>query len=878
METSYQLISSYKKRITTLDRAIELNATTTTPRGDSTTTTTTTQASHGPVEYRKLIQRFRQFLAEEEKFWAKLVLRICRSFSLTEARPTLVTLGLVSTEREIDENIKDGEVRQQAERNQAFPPEDSTVIPPTPEQRPGRLAILAKSLTCLGDIARYRELYNESGGRPKAGHEDVPSRGSVGQETHFRPRNYEKSQRCYEGARLLLPSEGNASHQLAILASYKRDDFTSIFHYYRSLCVKKPYEPASDNIDKVLNRSLEEWKQKQASEPSAAPSPQDPPRIRINYFREQIVVLHALWRFGKENTEALTRKLGLDICQEFYSLLSDRHLPSDMINTIVVMGQAALWRQRMLRENGRKTSGSIPSSSSEYRLLAHILGLYRSLLDVGLEQLKDMPTSDVHDGDLGQHISAIFRRTLPAIRIFSKWLRCQLQYVNKWAEGLAVHSRDKQHADQKLSKRQKEIREFWEVYARFARVLSRAFPSHLIPRFDGPLDEDTDMRGFLPLKGMMDSPSGIPSESKELPHPNDTELMRIFDLIQDTREIVASERSPLAIYGDNFVLKGVESANAPDFLLPGQNMDAGLTRSASAASTEVDDDQRTETTDDDPVRDAFKFIDRPDSSVDGIDDDVEEIERPANIGPALSPISPRSAPVRDIVSPPEASPSTPNAPMSSKTTASDLLASIMGPDPGREKSSAVSTFTSPAAIGPSIWSASTDERPLAFGPGQGSPLRPRAPSYSRREHMEPTPWSTSPYLSHAPAAPSMAPYAPQPIPDVYPPTSLSNLSIGPYSQPEAGFHPSQSSQIATYDPLAPGPYSSQGPPHGFNPHSSQHGFPPPFQPHAGPYQGFDDMYHSHRHSEPLYPYSGNPESQNHLTQPPEAPQIWGNAG
>jgi hypothetical protein len=30
------------------------------------------QSNHGPVEYRKLMQRFCQFLAEEEKFWSQL--------------------------------------------------------------------------------------------------------------------------------------------------------------------------------------------------------------------------------------------------------------------------------------------------------------------------------------------------------------------------------------------------------------------------------------------------------------------------------------------------------------------------------------------------------------------------------------------------------------------------------------------------------------------------------------------------------------------------------------------------------------------------------------------------------------------------------------
>lgn len=297
METSYQFIATYKKRITILERVVNTGE-----RGG--------QPPHGPVEHRKLIQRFRQFLAEEEKFWTKLVLRICRVFQLVEARPSLVALGLTLTA----EDIGDDGGAQSNDRNQQFPVEATALPPPTSEQRPGCLAILSKALICLGDIARYREQYNESGGRPKAGHDDnVSSRrgrhrrgGSLGLDSIPRPRNYDKSQRCYEKARLILPSDGNPSHQLAILATHKCDNFLSIYHYYRSLCVLKPSDPASDNLSKVLSKALEEWKKKVKEVKQDVPAVQDPsliaPRIRIDDFKTQIVTLLALWRFGEDKS------------------------------------------------------------------------------------------------------------------------------------------------------------------------------------------------------------------------------------------------------------------------------------------------------------------------------------------------------------------------------------------------------------------------------------------------------------------------------------------------------------------------------------------------------------------------------------------------
>src|SRR6202034_4153442 len=130
------------------------------------------------------------------------------------------------------------------------------------------LAILSKALVCLGDIARYRELYHEGGGRPKAGQEEsVPpkkmsrtKRGGGVVEVMPRARNYDKAQQSYEQARLLLPYEGNPSHQLAILASYKKDIFGSLVHYYRALCVRQPYDTAAENLGIVLSKALDLWR------------------------------------------------------------------------------------------------------------------------------------------------------------------------------------------------------------------------------------------------------------------------------------------------------------------------------------------------------------------------------------------------------------------------------------------------------------------------------------------------------------------------------------------------------------------------------------------------------------------------------------------
>jgi protein SMG7 len=299
MQTSYAFISWYKQQVSELDKIVHPD-----PRHPP--PTNRGPATHGPVEYRKLLGRFRQFLAEEEKFWTQLIVRMRRTFLLKEVDPALVSLGIIP---EADAKPED---TAQARAPAEFPEDENVQAPVTTVQRESRYAILAKALICLGDIARYREQYNEGGGRPRAGHEDGPPAippkrngrnrrsGSASDAAPIaKERNYERAQRCYEQARLLLPTDGNASHQLAILATYKHDRFTALVQYYRALCVKQPFDPAQENMGTILAKALEAWKAKRRTqERKAGRGASQPQRLRVETLKEDVTVLHARWRLG----------------------------------------------------------------------------------------------------------------------------------------------------------------------------------------------------------------------------------------------------------------------------------------------------------------------------------------------------------------------------------------------------------------------------------------------------------------------------------------------------------------------------------------------------------------------------------------------------
>ncbi|KAF9022220.1 hypothetical protein BDZ89DRAFT_210483 [Hymenopellis radicata] len=505
MQTSYLFISSYKQRITALDRILS------SPQQQN--------GNHGPVEYRKLVQRFRQFLAEEDKFWTKLVLRFRRSFALDEAQPALVKLGLVL----------DGDSPAEGRNHNQFPSETVSVVP-LPEQREGRLNILSKALVCLGDIARYREVYNDGGGRSRIGHDDAPRRGRgrrgapPGGLDLVRPRNYTKARSCYEQAKLLVATDGNPSHQLAILASYEKDQFMSLVHYYFALCVKQPYETAADNMGTIMHKALEQWKARSkednlASEPPIA-------KIRIDIFKDKMVVLHGLWRLGLQKMDSLTKRESSAIYQEFKALLSERHLPEEFIPQILVTSQGALYTHRMLsapvNKKSKDTSPTLDPSIVETRILNHLLLLHRALLEVGLQEIGSVDTVDM---DLAQRITAPFRRTLGALRMSMKWLRANIKY-------LIEHTSE-------------ETTAFWRVLTDFIEILGSAFPADQLPELTSALEEDREMEGFLPLRGLFARRQGTVSAVGE--HPNVVHLMRIGDILKDAQLVAEFENSPFKL-------------------------------------------------------------------------------------------------------------------------------------------------------------------------------------------------------------------------------------------------------------------------------------------------------------------------------------------
>ncbi|KAJ7026802.1 hypothetical protein C8F04DRAFT_966014, partial [Mycena alexandri] len=710
MQTSYAFIALYKQRLARPAHGVHSHNNN--PHTNNNGNNSNNVNGNTTVETRKLLQRFRQFLADEERFWRALILRLQRAYGvpLPDTLPSEV-LGTLSINSntpaganngggEPDDRDASNSTTEDRMNHFGFPPESAfTAAPPLAVDESQAHSALSKTLVCLGDIARYREQFKVP---PSANFKPGKGGNAPGgkKPLYFDARpNYNRARALYLAAHALAPGEGNAAHQLAILAGYESDTLSSVAWYLRALCVRAPFDTAGENLAGVLARA-------RAEGPESEDDDDAPPRVKIERFKRELVLLHALWRdarFVIFTPPAQTLALAAHTTRVFARLVAARALPEELIVRVILVSQGAVWVGRMIegRRHGRRGDAGAnvpPLSTTQNSTAAGALGVG------GAVPATPKP-------ELAERISAEFRRTLPALRVGSKWILGNWGWVGAEAEagGLVASAGggEGREGDGLLEYGELHTRRaaFWTMYAEFLRRLVRTFPAALLPALSLELEEDLDVRGWLPLRGLMGGPCPLPfsliqagsddekavgerTEAgnvtarrrrtvglREEVHPNVEQLMRIADLLRDAKRIVELEGSPLALYGGQFVVKGVEAAKpaggttahpAPAQIpipIPPQ-VQKRTTRFEPPPPVERDDEddamtEHTSRTDDDILHDAFSFLNQAESESGAADSDEDEIVWDLRFVGS----SARDAPVSPVIPTARTSPKTPVRPI-----------------------------------------------------------------------------------------------------------------------------------------------------------------------------------------------------------------------
>lgn len=238
------------------------------------------------------------------------------------------------------------------------------------------------------------------------------------------------------------------------------------------------------------------------------------------------------------------------VVQRFRQLVAERALSSDLMVKVIVMTMAALWHATTFRSPSKPASASsapspkknnVQDKNTKPFILAHSLNLFRTLMQIGISEMNEEPLSrDTSEGNLAQNITATFRRTLPSVRIVSKWVLSNFDYIQRsgspssGSTSPAVENGQPDLAD--------ALRQFWFTYASLCTEMLRMFPLNRLPTLSTFLEEDLEVKGFTPLKGFM--PGGSAQSTalgQNMVHPNEEQLMRIGDLFADANELVSRE-------------------------------------------------------------------------------------------------------------------------------------------------------------------------------------------------------------------------------------------------------------------------------------------------------------------------------------------------
>ncbi|BGP55765.1 hypothetical protein JCM8202v2_003372 [Rhodotorula sphaerocarpa] len=670
LDTTHALISSYRTRLAELDKQIA-----SAPKAHKNKNKDRNQignggevlpAAVGPVARRKVVHSFRQFLGKEEDFWRTLCGRFASRLYPEEAAE-LRTVGIIASAFLSSDH---GSFAQNAtaQNGQDAPAEGSE----RDALRADVLPLAHKALICFGDLARYSELYSETQAAPAA--DAGRGRGRGGKRgggkgpaaADRRTKTYTRAAECYNQARLLLPDNGNPSNQLAVLAQYAADPLSSVYHYYRALCVRTPFVTAKANLRITFSKAVSRWFSPEGGEPDG----DDGER-----FKAAFIVLHGMF-FCKEKLSELPT-LSLRMQDLFRTVISDRLLTSDAVVKVVATSLAALWDSRMSRstlsrsKNGSTmvggsstNAGQAPAPETNRNLeplvLLHVLSLLKILLARStLETIELLGANEAQRVDANadavpaaQNISAVLRRALPAVRILTRWLVSQLDYVSR-VEARVEASERKRHRvsngeeaqqpslDSSASRESSDptrlgLDQFrtafaavWLAYADFANVLQAAFPQSELPLHaldEGVwLEEDVELLGFVPLRRGMKGPDGevgSVGSAREIRrvgrdvHPNDEQLMRVVDVLRGITELAQSITTGLRIENGTFLSVPLDAAT---------NRGEGVAP-AHMAEERLDDDEEMvdQFTEDDPVDRAMRVATASKLEMEGYSTDEDD--------------------------------------------------------------------------------------------------------------------------------------------------------------------------------------------------------------------------------------------------------------
>ncbi|WVQ85224.1 hypothetical protein IAT38_007389 [Cryptococcus sp. DSM 104549] len=523
-QTTYILIQSYRELVARLEHARPPPQ----PRSQS----RRGNSSPAHTELKKAVTRFRQALASEETFYRSLVARLSKFYALGDLPGCRTALAGVK--------IPAGDAYDDGDDAGSNGGGIGGRLG-TGHEKKDKLTLVYKGLICLGDLERYKEQYRQPVNSGPLGRGGAAAAGR-GEEKFGAAKNY------YRAAWSLQPDEGIAFNQMAVISTYLGDDFEVSYHYIRALAIRNEFRDIENILRKHFSKQFDRWRAARgkgsgSEEDGAEAATRQGGKDEVTLWKEEVVAWFGVIYIKVGFT--FLPELQPRILSRLTTLLRSRLLSTESIVHLTAIAIGVHFRARSTAGLGDQDPLKLQRShDAETKALEAALELFSVYLSVVADEIEEARQSvegavadEEEDEGLPQLISAVVKRILPSLRVISKWLKLNLEYLSRQSTP--------------------RLPEFWAGYTRLVVAVDALFPIARLPSLGEPLEEDKEMRGFAPLyRGVTAEPRagegdglGDGLDGGRSVHPNEEHLMRLADLQVDARLIIHNQLGSSLING-----------------------------------------------------------------------------------------------------------------------------------------------------------------------------------------------------------------------------------------------------------------------------------------------------------------------------------------